>query len=497
MTGGVFMPDWLEQRAHSSPQHPAVICEGRRLSYAHLRDRVVRVSGQLRVLGVGSGQRVALVVQNGIEFAEILHAIMRLRAIVVPLNVRLTTTEISQQLADCGPVLLCYDSAARDTVARLAAAVSVQRVCVAGESLDGDRHLSQIVPELSGDDAPVDLGAIHTIMYTSGSGGHPKGVLLTWANHLWSATGSAFNLGVQADDRWLGCLPLCHVGGLSILLRSVIYGTTAVIHDRFDAAAVNRAIDMERVTIVSAVANMLQRMLDERGSVAYPASLRCILLGGGPAPPALLDTCAARHLPVVQTYGLTEAASQVTTLTPRDAPRKRGSAGRVLLTTELRLVRGDVRVPAGGIGEIEVRGLTVSPGYVGDRPYPTRRDRWFATGDLGRLDDEGFLYVVGRQDDMIISGGENIYPAEVEAALEAHPAVAEACVVAQTDTQWGEIVTAAVRLRPGTSVSSSDLQAYVRCLIAGFKVPRQIRFVEDFPRTASGKILRQCVREER
>jgi O-succinylbenzoic acid--CoA ligase len=242
------------------------------------------------------------------------------------------------------------------------------------------------------------------------------------------------------------------------------------------------------------VANMLQRLLDTRGDRPYPPWLRCVLLGGGPAPLALLQACRARRLPVVQTYGLTEAASQVTTLAPTDGARKLGSAGKPLLGTEIRLAAADGPVPPGGIGEILVRGPIVSPGYLDPADNARREDGWLRTGDLGRLDAEGFLYVMGRYDDMIITGGENVYPAEVEAVLQEHPAIAEACVFGVPDARWGAAVAASVRLRHGATAESQALIEYVCGRLARFKAPRRVHFVEEFPRTPSGKIIRQQAR---
>jgi len=255
------------------------------------------------------------------------------------------------------------------------------------------------------------------------------------------------------------------------------------------------------VTIVSMVANMLQRLLDAHGDRSYPSWLRCVLLGGGPAPLALLQACRVRGVPVVQTYGLTEATSQVTTLAPADAERKLGSAGKPLLGTEIALSgpngpRPNGPVPADGVGEILVRGPTVSPGYLNPADNVRREDGWLRTGDLGRLDAEGFLYVMGRGDDMIITGGENVYPVEVEAVLQAHPAVAEACVFGVPDPRWGQAVAASVRLRLGAAASPRELIEYACRHLARFKAPRHVHFVEDFPCTASGKIIRQHVREQ-
>jgi O-succinylbenzoic acid--CoA ligase len=488
------IPDWLDQRAQTSPHHPALMYAGRTISYADLAARGAVVAGQLRRLGVGAGDRVGLLLVNRPEFAEIVHALPRLGAVAVPLNCRLSATETARQLTDCSPRLLVYDSAARETVAVVRRRLPVPAASVDPDALAGDPVLDRVSAEPEAGRAPIDLQSVHSIIYTSGSTGRPKGVLLTYGNLLWSAAGSAFNLGVHGDDRWLACLPFCHVGGLSILARSVIYGTTAVIHNGFDPARVDRALDEDRVTIVSMVANMLQRLLDTRGDRPYPPWLRCVLLGGGPAPLALLQACRARRVPVVQTYGLTEAASQVTTLAPNDAARKLGSAGKPLLGTEILLAAADGTVPPGGIGEILVRGPTVSPGYLDPADNARREGGRLRTGDLGRLDAEGFLYVMGRYDDMIITGGENVYPAEVEAVLQEHPAIAEACVFGVPDARWGAAVAASVRLRHGATAESQALIEYVCGRLARFKAPRRVHFVEEFPRTPSGKIIRQQAR---
>jgi O-succinylbenzoic acid--CoA ligase len=342
----------------------------------------------------------------------------------------------------------------------------------------------------------VEMSAVHSVVYTSGTTGAPKGATLTYGNHLWSAFGSVLNLGLYAEDRWLACLPLFHVGGLAILLRSVIYGTTAIVHEGFDASRVNAAIDRDGVTIISVVANMLQRMLDERGDTPYPPSLRCVLLGGGPAPEALLRRCEALRIPVVQTYGLTETASQVATLSPEDALRKLGSAGKPLFGTEVRILdESGVERPAGGEGEIVVRGPTVTLGYL-NHPEATAsaiREGWLHTGDIGYLDADGFLYVLDRRDDLIVSGGENIYPAEVEAALLAHPAVADAGVTGEPDERWGLKPVAFVVLGEGAA-TAEELISHCRARLAAYKMPARIEFRDGLPRNAAGKLMRSQLR---
>lgn len=451
------VPDWLRQRAQSTPERLALVAEGHGWTFAELDGRVDGAATALRDAGIGAGHRTGLLAPNSAAYVVAVHALMRLGAVLVPLNTRLTTAEIEWQRRDAELQWLLDETALRE----LPSEPPPQRI-------EREFHLNQW----------------HSIIYTSGTTGRPKGAILTYANHWWSAVASALNLGLQPDDRWLACLPLFHVGGLSILLRSVIYGMTVVVHDRFDAGLVNRAIDEQGVTIVSVVSAMLDRMLLQRGERPYPPTLRCILLGGGPAPLPLLERAMQAGAPVVQTYGLTETASQVVTLAPQDAATKPGSAGKPLMGSQVRIAAD---------GEILVRGPTVSPGYLHQPPHGA----WLRTGDVGYLDDDGYLYVLDRRDDLIISGGENVYPAEVEAALVAHPAVREAGVIGLPDAKWGQTVGAVVALEPGHTATAAELIAFCRQRLAGYKVPRRIQFQPQLPRTAGGKLLRRELQIER
>jgi O-succinylbenzoic acid--CoA ligase len=438
---------------------------------------------------------VALLSGNSTPFVVAVHAVSRLGAVLMPLNLRLTPAELAYQLRDSGARhLLATDRVRAHGHAPLQASELAKDIPgLTLHDLDVLTAGPEVMTSATLQDVRYDLDTTHTIVYTSGTTGTPKGAMLTFGNHFWSATGSAYNLGVHEDDRWLAVLPLFHVGGLAILLRSILYGTTAIVHESFDAAHANRAIDHEGVTILSVVANMLQRMLDEREDRPYPASLRCVLLGGGPAPEPLLRWCAAIGVPVVQTYGLTEAASQVATLAPEDALTKLGSAGKPLFGTELRIVdsAGQVCAP-GDAGEIVVRGPTVTPGYLNRREESARalRDGWLHTGDIGYLDDEGYLYVLDRRDDLIVSGGENVYPAEIEAVLQSHPAVAEAGVWGVDDVRWGQVPVAAVVLREGLATTPDLLLAYCRERLAAYKAPSRVEIREALPRNAAGKLVR-------
>ena len=488
------IPDWLSHRAQSTPNRLALLCAADRLTFAELDAAVDSASAFLAADGVRPGDVIGIFARNGTPFVVAVHAIARLGAVLMPLNLRLTPLELAWQLRDAGAHRLLHDEAGRDMARTLRnEATPLHLIPIEGLTpppgplpVDGEGG--------PGGGVAFELAATHSLVYTSGTTGTPKGAILTYGNHLWSAIGSALNLGLREDDRWLACLPLFHVGGLAILLRGAIYGTTAVVHEGFDPARVNAAIDNDGITIVSVVANMLQRMLDERDGRSYPPWLRCVLLGGGPAPEPLLRRAASLGVPVVQTYGLTEAASQVATLSPEDALRKLGSAGKPLFGTELRIEGPDGEVlMADGQGEIVVRGPTITPGYL-NRPEATAatiRDGWLHTGDIGYVDAEGYLYVLDRRDDLIVSGGENVYPAEIEAVLQSHPDVLEAGVYGAPDERWGQVPVAAVVLRPGATVSPDALMAHCRERLAAYKAPALIELRNELPRNAAGKLLRR------
>ena len=342
-------------------------------------------------------------------------------------------------------------------------------------------------------DAPThDLDAVCAVIHTSGTTGASRPVRLTYGNFLWSALGSGVALGVDPQERWLCTLPLAHVGGLSILLRSTIYATTAVIHERFETERALVALRDERITLVSLVATTLGRLLD--AGLREPPRLRHALTGGGPVPAALLERARAAGVPVTPTYGLTEACSQVSTAGPLPAAPN-NAAGPPLFCTRVRIAgtpptrSGEPAVGAVGavdaVGEILVAGPTVAPAAAA-------ADGWLHTGDLGALDAEGNLQVLGRAAETIVSGGENVSPSEVEAVLEEHPAVLEAAVVGREDPDWGEAVTAIVLLRPHERADEGQLRAHCAARLARFKVPKRVTFATAaLPRTRSGKLLRR------
>ncbi|MEM9778002.1 MAG: o-succinylbenzoate--CoA ligase, partial [Chloroflexota bacterium] len=354
-------------------------------------------------------------------------------------------------------------------------------------------------------DQPSDISrqrpitSLQAIVFTSGTTGRPKAVPITFDQHFYSAMGSAYRLGVQTNDIWLSVLPLYHVGGLAVIFRSTLYGTAVDLHPRFDLIEINQALDDKAITMISVVPTMLYRMIEIRER--WPDSLRLILVGGAAASPELVEAAggiAQDSRPLISTtYGMTEAASQFVTQTPANTALKPGSVGKPLLFNQLKIVDdAGSEQPIHTYGEIWAKGPVLMSGYL-DHPAANAErfvDGWFRTGDIGMLDEEGDLFVIQRRSDLIISGGENVYPAEVEAALRHHPAVKEACVVGILNPEWGEIVAAMVELIPQQQVDEAELIAYSRQHLAGYKQPRRIDFVEELPQTASGKIERKRVK---
>jgi O-succinylbenzoic acid--CoA ligase len=437
--------DWLAQRAQSCPERTALIADGAEVTYAELDAEANWIARRLYAHGVRRGSTAALTMHPRREQVVLVHALMKVGAALLPLSPRLTEAERTRIVEVTEPMV----------------------------NLDDPGLLTQTEADM-----PMlgehDTDDVCAYVLSSGSTGAPKPIGLTYGNFLWSAMGGAFNIGVDPADRWLCCVPLSHIAGLSIVVRSAIYGTTAVVHDGFDVERVARSLTEDGITVVSLVTTMLSRLLDAEADLSGP---RAILVGGGPVPESILAAALDRGATVVQTYGLTETCSQVTTLAPEDALRKLGSAGRPLLSSHVRIRDG----------EILVQGPTVAPGRYDE-------SGWLHTGDLGHIDEEGFLYVSDRIDDMIVTGGENVVPSEVEEVLLAHPAVVEAAVVGREDPEWQQAVTAVVVLAPDTEVTTDELRHHCAATLAGYKVPKRVELAAALPRTPSGKLMRRALR---
>jgi O-succinylbenzoic acid--CoA ligase len=438
----VRLDDWLSRAAEGVPRQPALIAGEQEITFAELERQAVSAARRLAGLGVQRGDRVALVAEPSIDHAVLLHGLAKLGAVAAPLDPRSPGEEQVALLAGLDARLVVRDPA---------------EVLEAPEA-DGP------VGELFESEAP------HCVIHTSGTSGRPKAVTLTYGNHLWNAVGSGVRIGVSPSDRWLCCMPLHHIGGFAILVRGALY-RIAVELEPFDVEAVGAAVAERRATIVSLVPTMLSRLLDAEVALER---VRCALVGGGPLPQSLLERALEAGIAVAPTYGLTECASQVATMPPGEAGERPGSAGPPILTTE-------VRIDDDGL--ICVRGPSVAPGEVGE-------DGWFRTSDLGRLDEEGYLYVLGRADQTIVTGGENVAPAEVEQALLEHPAVADAAVHGRADPEWQQTVVATVVVADGADVTEEELREFCRERLAPHKVPKSVSFALELPRNAQGKLLR-------
>lgn len=487
--GGIVvdvMPNWLEKRASLSPDRQALITENKIWTFSELHREAIKYANKLSALGVRAGDHVALLLGNKPEFVFLLHGIECIGAVAVLLNTRLTSYEIMWQANDSDAKLFIYGEEFLDKID----SSSFNEKIISTNKLE---EISEILTPLRSEWRLHDL---HTIIYTSGTTGKPKGVMLTYGNHWWSAVGSALNVGLHNQDSWLCALPLFHVGGLSILMRSIFYGIPVVLLEKFDPKLVIKMLDIHHVTIISVVSQMLIRMLEEVQNRRFSKSLRCVLLGGGPAPKPLLEKCRDKSIPVFQTYGMTETASQIVTLSPEYTLTKLGSAGKPLFPAQLRIEKDHQIQEEHQAGEIVVKGPNVAKGYW-NREEESKKanvNGWFYTGDIGYLDEDGFLYVLDRRSDLIISGGENIYPAEVESVLLAHQSIDEAGVIGIEDEKWGQVPVAFVKTN-STFIDEDEIILFCQERLANYKIPVKIYFVENLPRNASNKLMRHKLKE--
>lgn len=482
-----ILPNWLKKRAELTPNRPAIEFEGFTYSFADLDTMAEQMVGKLAAKGIKAGDTSALLLRNHIDSVVCIHALLYLGVKIVMLNNKLTASELTWQVKDSEAEFLLSESCFLEKITKITEDVSITNM-ILKEDLT-EMKTAQVVKDFN-------LNDVATIMYTSGTTGKPKGVLQTFGNHWWSAMGSVLNLGLTENDCWYCAVPIFHISGLSILMRNVIYGMKVVLVEKFDVAEANRNIIENGVTIISVVTTMLNRMITVLGDNCYPAHFRCFLLGGGPAPIHLLEHCKHRGIPVFQSYGMTETSSQIVTLAPEYSLEKIGSAGKVLFPSQIRIEVDGRQAEPNEAGEIVVFGPNVTKGYWNrmDATEEAIQEGWLHTGDLGYLDEEGFLYVLDRRSDLIISGGENVYPAEIESVLSAYPAVFEAGVRGAEDEKWGQVPIAFVVLKE--EVEEHQLLAYCREHLASYKIPREIIFCKELPRNGANKLLRRELKKE-
>ncbi len=466
------------------PDHPALICRGEVWTYRTFEERIQQAARRLHARGVASGTRVAVWAGNSPDWALLAHAVGRAGGVLLPLNTRLTDHELLYQASHAELLLASPELAAR---ARQALPVGLPVLTFDG-TYPGLESFWDIAPDAAPVPETLDLSAPQAILFTSGTSGIPKGAVITWGNQFASAEASSSVIPLAPSDRWIDCMPLFHVGGLNILYRCAMAGAAAILHERFDADAVNLAFDRDGGTVISLVASTLTRTLDAR-QTPLPPHVRAVLIGGGPVPPDLIARCAI----ALPTYGLTETCSGVTLVGLGATDADRATAGRPMAGVEIQIRSEDgTLLPPGMAGTITVRGPMVIGGYLD--PAATAKalhDGWLDTGDFGMLDAQGRLTVLTRRTDLILSGGENVYPAEIEAALRAHPAVRDAAVVAIAHPRWGQAPLAfVVRREP---LETDLLSDFLASRLARYKLPAEYRFIEALPLLANGKVDRRSL----
>ena len=504
------MPDislgsWFGRRAARTPDRRALTFEGTTLTFGQLLQRVDRLAAGFRAGGLCHGDRVGFLGLNQPAFLETLLAASRLGAIFVPLNFRLTGPELTFIVGDAGVHTLVVDDAHRPLIEDVRSSLPVRRhvgVEAAGDGWDAYEGLvaeHDPLPQLEA----VGADEVAVIMYTSGTTGRPKGAMLTHANLWWNNTNALHMFDTVEADVTLVVAPLFHIGGLNVTtLITWQKGGEVLLHRTFDPGACLDDIPRYGVTTMFGVPAMFLFMSQHPAfEGADLTSVRTLICGGAPVPEPLLRRYDARGIPIQQGYGLTETSPSVTFLTAEFGLAKLGSAGSTPLFTDVRLVDGDGTVldEAGALGEVCVKGPNVMKGYW-NRPDATAAaidpEGWFHTGDIGYMDGDGFLFIADRVKDMVITGGENVYPAEVESVLYEHPAVSEVAVIGLPDERWGEAVVAVVAPKPGETVSLDELRDFGGTSLARFKLPTRLHLVDELPRNPAGKVLKFELRDE-
>ncbi|MGV9711522.1 acyl-CoA synthetase [Gordonia sp. NPDC003424] len=495
---------WIARRAAIGPDRPAITFEGQTESFGDFADRVDRLSAALVAGGIGRGDRVGYLGLNHPMFLTALFATARAGAIFVPLNFRLTAPELAFILDDAGVHTLIVAAEYTDLIDSISDGMPSLTRRIAVTSASGWESAEDVIAahEPLPEPAHPKPGEVALIMYTSGTTGRPKGAMLTHGNMFWNNVNAMLSFDLVSSDITYVAAPLFHIGGLNVTtLMTLQKGGHVVLASAFDPVGALAAIEKYRITTMFGVPAMFLFMSQvPEFETADLTSLRFLICGGAPVPEPLMRTYAARGVPFAQGYGLTETAPTALVMSLEESERKIGAAGnKVLALSDVRLVDAtNTVVPVGESGEICIRGPQVMAGYW-NRPEATAaaidEDGWFHTGDVGREDDDGYIFVIDRVKDMVITGGENVYPAEVESVLYSHPAVAEVAIVGLPDDKWGEAVTAVIATAPDSAVTLAELREFASGRLAGYKLPLRLEFLDALPRNPSGKVLKYQLRE--
>ena len=498
MTPDIGLANWFRQRAERTPERAALEFEGGRWTYEQMQQEIEGCAARLQALGVARGDRVAFLGLNQPMFFFAMFAAARLGAIFVPLNFRLTGPELAFMLNDCTAKVLIVDAQLHPVIAAVRDDLKTVTALLAAE--EPEAWVSGSLPAT--EHVAVGEDDVAMIMYTSGTTGRPKGAMLTHGNFWWNNTNALHAIDFAQDDVTLVAAPVFHIGGLNVTtLVTLQKGGLVVLQRAFDPGKALADIMAHRVTTMFGVPAMFQFMAQHPTFEASDLStVRVLVVGGAPCPEPVLKAYLARNVQMQQGYGLTETAPMVSFLAPEFALSKVGSSGKPALFVEVKLVdgKGHQVVEPGAKGEVLVRGPNITTGYW-NLLEATRaaidEEGWFRTGDVAYLDEEGFVYICDRVKDMIISGGENVYPAEIESGLMRHPAIAEVAVIGEPDEKWGERVVAVAVLKPGHNLTIEELRTFAGEFLARYKLPSRLALVATLPRNATGKLLKYQLRE--
>ncbi len=493
----------LAQRALISPDRMAMISEDKSLTYRQLNQRANQIANSLLKIGVSPGDRVGILMNNCNEFIETYFAVVKIGAVLVPLNIRLAPNEFDYILKDCGVSVFLFGSAFDDKVGEMATFANMSCCISAGaSSLDGVQEYEEFIENANDAEptVPVNDKDLHVIMYTSGTTGYPKGAMLTHANMYSAGVDLLISLHLQFPDKWLVLAPFFHSGSITPFVAGVIRGVTTVIMETFEPAGALRLIEKEKIKHVLGVTAIMQMIFKEPDLDKYNLeSWEMAFLPGSPLPfEVILEAEDRLGILCQNLWGMTEICGPGSIMNVEDILKKPESAGKPYFNVDVRILGLDnTELPPGETGEIVVCCPHMMIGYW-NRPEETQktiRDGWLYTGDSGKLDEDGFLYVIDRIKDMIVSGGENVYPAEIERVIREMPGSLDVAVIGIPDEKWGEVPKAFIEKPSGFDITADDIIRHCRSKLAGYKVPKAIEFMEELPRNPSGKLLKKDLRK--
>ncbi len=496
---------WLLRREHLTPNREAVVDGDRRVSYRQINQRVNRLANALKDMGMTHGDRIGVLSYNRLEFVEVIMASAKLGLVLVPLNWRLTPDELTFILNNSDTKTLVFDPELAQLAGEVSEKISFKLRLVFGAEPVGDARAYEPLLAEQDEEEPepagqVDLDTPHIIMYTAGTTGQPKGAVLSQGAGMWNALNLNLALDFTSNDRNLLVLPMFHIGGIGLFTLPMLYvGATVVIQRTFDPVKTLDLLKNEQITLFFGVPAIFLALIQHSGfnSDAF-ARTRVVMSGGAPLPVNLVKQYHDAGIVLQQGFGMSEAAPSIATLDKNLALKKAGSIGRAVFHLDAKIADDDLtEVPRGQVAELVIRGPNLMQEYW-NRPEATKEafeGGWFHTGDLARMDEDGDIFIVERKKDMFISGGENVYPAEVENLLYELPQITETAVIGVKDDRWGEVGHAMVVLKPDRHLTEEEVLAHLTGRLAKFKIPKKVSFIQQLPRNAAGKVLKNVLRE--